>query len=69
MKRKLNEDDVPTPADQNVPSSVSKPSFESLELDPRLLQAVVKEGFSKPTEIQSRAIPLALEGKHILGKG
>lgn len=66
MKRKLNEDDVPTAA------SVSKienhaSSFSTLGLDSRLLQAVAKENFSSPTLVQARAIPLALEGKDILG--
>ena len=69
MKRKLNEDDVPVPiVEEKTASTPSKPSFESLNLDPRLLQAVVKEGFSKPTEVQSRAIPLVLDGKDVLGQ-
>ena len=42
-------------------------SFEAFRLDPRLLQAVVKEGLHKPTDVQAQAIPLALEGRDILG--
>ncbi|AQZ16809.1 DBP9 (YLR276C) [Zygosaccharomyces parabailii] len=38
-------------------------SFESLQLDPRLLQAVKSNGFLHPTLIQSHAIPLALQQK------
>lgn len=38
-------------------------SFESLNLDPRLLQAVKRNGFLHPTLIQSHAIPLALQQK------
>ncbi|CAR28122.1 hypothetical protein ZYGR_0N06130 [Zygosaccharomyces rouxii] len=38
-------------------------SFESLQLDPRLLQAVKRNGFLHPTLIQSHAIPLALQQK------
>ncbi|SCV00530.1 LAME_0G10330g1_1 [Lachancea meyersii CBS 8951] len=38
-------------------------SFESFQLDPRLLQAIKYHGFEKPTLIQSSAIPLALEQK------
>lgn len=64
MKRKLNQDTVPV-ADCNV-SQVSS-AFEILELDPRLLQAVAKEGFSTPTLVQSKAIPLAIEGKDLSG--
>jgi ATP-dependent RNA helicase DDX56/DBP9 len=68
MKRKLNEDDVPTPVANSTTLSHSSVAFESLQLDPRLLQAVAKEGFSKPTDIQAQTIPQALEGKDILGK-
>lgn len=38
-------------------------SFETLQLDPRLLQAVKRNGFLHPTLIQSHAIPLALQQK------
>ncbi|KAL8677584.1 MAG: hypothetical protein Q9186_005993 [Xanthomendoza sp. 1 TL-2023] len=62
MKRKLDEDGVPSP----VVISDTRPSFESIGLDPRLLQAAVKEGFRAPTSVQSEVIPLALEGKDVL---
>lgn len=66
MKRKLGEDDVPTAVDtKHTAKKVS--DFNSLGLDSRLLQAVAKQNFSAPTLVQSRAIPLALEGKDILG--
>ena len=66
MKRKLNQDDVPTLvlADQG---RQNPSAFSSLGLDSRLLQAIVKEGFSTPTLVQSKVIPLAIEGKDILG--
>lgn len=67
MKRKLNEDDVP----EEVPSTAtSKPNstFDSFGLDARVLRGIQKEKFSKPTPVQSRAIPLALEGKDILAR-
>lgn len=38
-------------------------TFESFQLDPRLLQAVKGAGFKNPTLIQSHAIPLALQQK------
>jgi ATP-dependent RNA helicase RhlE len=40
-------------------------SFDSLGLDRRLLDAVSALGFDKPTPIQSRAIPPALEGRDL----
>ena len=66
MKRKLNEDDVP----EEAPSTaISKPNFtfDSFGLDARVLRGIQKEKFSTPTPVQSKAIPLALEGKDILG--
>jgi Superfamily II DNA and RNA helicases len=41
-------------------------SFESLELDPVLLQAVEELGFKRPTTIQSQVIPVAMEGRDIM---
>lgn len=38
-------------------------SFEALKLDPRLLQAIHRNGYHHPTLIQSHAIPLALQQK------
>ncbi|MCJ1480723.1 ATP-dependent DNA/RNA helicase [Schaereria dolodes] len=67
MKRKLNEEDVPTPSPTpNVEHTT--PAFVSLGLDSRLLQAVAKKGFTTPTPVQSKVIPLALEGKAILAR-
>lgn len=67
MKRKLNDDDVPI-GTSSEPSKTMEPTFVDLGLDARLLQAVVKQNFLKPTLVQSKAIPLALEGKDILGE-
>lgn len=66
MKRKLNEENVPTVGVPGSPTASSS-AFTDLGLDARLLQALVTENFSKPTPVQSKAIPLALEGKDILG--
>jgi len=43
--------------------------FHEMGLDDRLLKAVAKLGWSEPTPIQERAIPLALEGKDLLARG
>lgn len=42
-------------------------TFESLGLPASILAAVKKVGFTAPTPIQSKAIPVALEGKDVLG--
>ena len=69
MKRKLNEDQIPTPvaATAEAPTQQKSNAFSNLGLDSRLLQAIAKEGFSSPTPVQAKAIPLSLEGKDILG--
>ena len=66
MKRKLDANDVPSPEAAGVEDQ--ELDFEALNLDPRLRQALIKEKFTKPTLVQSKAIPLALEGKDILGE-
>lgn len=65
-KRKLNQDNTPV---VSVSEDVHQPpsAFGSLRIDPRLLQALVQQRFSTPTLVQSKTIPLALEGKDVLG--
>ena len=41
-------------------------SFKSLNITDPILRSLNEEGYSTPTEIQSRAIPIALEGKDLL---
>ncbi|RKF55574.1 ATP-dependent RNA helicase dbp9 [Golovinomyces cichoracearum] len=66
MKRKLNANDVPEPASDCVPKE--EPSFRDLGLDFRILQAISKQDFKKPTIVQSNAIPLALNGHDIIAR-
>lgn len=66
MKRKLDANDVPSP--EPAGDQEQETDFEALNLDPRLCQALIKEKFGKPTLVQAKAIPLALEGKDILGE-
>lgn len=76
MKRKLDNNDVPSPVDQpdmaaTNTSTAAKPAatFAEFGLDPRLLQACSKQNFQKPTLVQSKAIPLILEhGADVLAK-
>jgi hypothetical protein len=69
MKRKLNADDVPGTVSNGdgKESEQKKPTFASLGLDSRLLHAVNRVKFSAPTPVQTKAIPLALSGKDVLG--
>ncbi|XP_033015106.1 probable ATP-dependent RNA helicase DDX56 [Lacerta agilis] len=47
---------------------VEAASFAHFGLDARLLQATAELGWAKPTLIQEKAIPLALEGKDLLAR-
>ena len=42
-------------------------SFNDLGLEPRLLKAVAAMGYSSPTPIQREAIPIALDGRDVVG--
>ena len=48
---------------QGVPSLI----FEELNLNPRVLAGVKAAGYTNPTPIQEQAIPVALEGRDLLG--
>ena len=43
-------------------------TFQSLELDERLLRAIADRAYEVPTPVQERAIPLVLAGRDVLGK-
>jgi len=68
MKRKPDQNDVPVEASSKR-AQHSAPKFEDLKLDARLLRAITREEFTKPTPVQAEAIPLAVAGKDILGLG
>ncbi|HGO5824320.1 TPA: ATP-dependent RNA helicase SrmB [Mannheimia haemolytica] len=42
-------------------------TFEELDLSPQLLKALAQKGYSRPTTIQQATIPVALEGRDLLG--
>lgn len=69
MKRKLDANDEPAAAQQPATKTADqKASFSDFGLDPRLVQAIAQEKYREPTLVQSKAIPLALEGKDVLAK-
>jgi ATP-dependent RNA helicase RhlE len=41
-------------------------SFDSLGLAPALLRAVQEQGYTQPTPIQARVIPVVLEGRDVM---
>ena len=42
-------------------------SFDSYDLSPDLLQTIQEIGYTTPTPVQEKAIPIALQGKDVLG--
>lgn len=73
MKRKLDQNDVPAVESEAAPVKTpvgpeSEPSFTELGLDARLVQAVAEQSYLKPTLVQRKAIPLALDGQDVLCK-
>lgn len=47
--------------------AVNVKNFDDLKLNRQILNAIEDQGFHKPTEIQQKAIPLALAGHDLLG--
>ncbi|HEY4495127.1 MAG TPA: DEAD/DEAH box helicase, partial [Candidatus Paceibacterota bacterium] len=48
-------------------SSQTEIGFSGLGIAPRILDVILKLGFKTPTSIQHKAIPVAVEGKDIIG--
>jgi ATP-dependent RNA helicase DDX56/DBP9 len=51
-----------------TPSAETAASFADLGLEPRLLRGIRDQRWSAPTAVQSKAIPLALQGRDILAR-
>jgi ATP-dependent RNA helicase DDX56/DBP9 len=73
MKRKLDQNEEPSSmpgiGEPSKPEqSEAEPSFNELGLDARLVQAIAKQNFAKPTLVQRKTIPLALDGQDVLAK-
>ena len=43
-------------------------NFEELCLDPRIMRAVTEMGFEQASPIQAKSIPIAMEGKDMIGQ-
>lgn len=55
---------MPLPDDNDI----DLPAWKSLPLSPYLLNGLQTLGFTKPTPIQEKTIPLSLDGKDVIGK-
>ena len=49
-------------------TSSSQENFEALGVDPRILKGIRKLGLERPTPVQARCVPLALQGKDVLAR-
>jgi len=64
-----SETEPTTPAKKpTTPAKEAVASFADLELEPRLLRGIRDQRWSSPTAVQSKAIPLALQGRDILAR-
>ena len=43
-------------------------NFEELNLDPKIMRAVTEMGFEQASPIQAKSIPIAMEGKDMIGQ-
>ncbi len=66
MKRKRDENE--SSVEKATGGGQAVASFTDFSLDPRLVQAVAGLGFERPSQVQEKAIPLALQGKDVLAK-
>lgn len=48
-------------------SSPTSPSFLGMGIAPKLLEVLTQKGYTAPTPIQAQAIPIAIEGKDVMG--
>lgn len=51
----------------NQTAVVASNDFTVFNLDPRLLKAISESGYTQPTPIQSKAIPIVLNGDDVMG--
>ena len=42
-------------------------TFDELDLDPRILEALDGEGYRKPTPVQAETIPALMSGRDVMG--
>jgi len=56
-----------TPEAPASSSAASDPDFSHFGLDPTILRALVEQGYTVPTPIQSKAIPVVIAGRDVMG--
>ena len=51
----------------NQQTDATSPVFYGLGIAPKMLEILDKQGYSSPTPIQQKSIPIAIEGKDVIG--
>jgi len=58
---------VASPSSLNNPTDAVSQGFDGLDLSPSVLKAVHESGYTSPTPIQARGIPLVLKRRDLIG--
>ncbi|KAF1930297.1 ATP-dependent RNA helicase DBP9 [Didymella exigua CBS 183.55] len=67
-RRASDASEIDEPTATSKPITAPAASFAEFELEPRLLRGIRDQKWSSPTAVQSKAIPLALQGRDILAR-
>lgn len=67
-RRASTASELDEPTTPSTPITAPAASFADFELEPRLLRGIRDQKWSAPTAVQSKAIPLALQGRDILAR-
>ena len=59
--------DADSKEDSQQPQNLDDHPFKALGLSHRVVRAVAKSGYENPTNIQSQAIPVVLDGRDVIG--
>ena len=59
--------DADSNQDSKKPQNLDKHPFKELGLTHRVVRAVAKSGYETPTNIQSQAIPVVMQGRDVIG--
>src|SRR4051812_18063227 len=64
----LDEDAVSHPLTGDAPVAPEAPTFAELQVDPRIVQALVEAGIERTFAIQALTLPIALVGSDLIGQ-
>lgn len=68
LKRRASDAPQTEPTSPSAPATTTAATFAEFELEPRLLRGIRDQRWSSPTIVQTKVIPLALQGRDILAR-